>query len=68
MKPPSLFLVPNVIAEDALQLRYFSHFMEKGVIRRARMRFYLSRREAFDVESISQLYESFTQSELPLTT
>jgi hypothetical protein len=42
--------------------------MEKGVIRRARMRFYLSRREAFDVESISQLYESFTQSELPLTT
>jgi hypothetical protein len=58
----------NAIAEDALQLRYFSHFMEKGVIRRARMRFYLSRREAFDVESISQLYESFTQSELPLTT
>lgn len=58
----------EAIAEDSLQLRYFSHFMEKGVIRRARMRFYLSRREAFDVQSISQLYDEFTQSELPLTT
>ena len=56
------------IAEDALQLRYFSHFMEKGVIRRARMRFYLSRQEAFDVESISVLYQDFASSELPLTT
>ncbi|MBN8602443.1 MAG: hypothetical protein J0M26_15520 [Planctomycetes bacterium] len=56
------------ISEDVLQLRYFSHFMEKGVIRRARMRFYLSRRVVFDVESISQLYEQFHQSELPLTT
>lgn len=58
----------EAIAEDALQLRYFSHFMEKGVIRRARMRFYLSRCDAFDVQSISDLYVQFNESELPLTT
>jgi len=58
----------DTIAEDSLSLRIFSHFMEKGVIRRARMRFYLSIKQAFDAEIISQLFADFHQSELPLTT
>lgn len=58
----------ETIAEDSLSLRIFSHFMEKGVIRRARLRFYLSIHHAFDAERIRQLFEGFYQSELPLTT
>jgi hypothetical protein len=42
--------------------------MEKGVIRRARMRFYLSVKEVFDAKMIEKLFEEFQQSELPLTT
>jgi len=58
----------ETIAEDSLSLRIFSHFMEKGVIRRARMRFYLSVKEVFDAKMIEKLFEEFQQSELPLTT
>lgn len=48
------------------KIRLFDHFMEKGVIRRARMRCYLSA-DGFTEEEIRQLYEDLRNSPLPLT-
>lgn len=44
----------------------FDHFMEKGVIRRARMRFHILRPDA-EPAHIAELYRSFASSQLPLT-
>jgi hypothetical protein len=51
-------------AEQRIEL--FGHFMEKGVIRRARMRFHLVEGEA-TTAVIRELYEAFLNSPLPLT-
>ena len=48
------------------RLRLFGHFMEKGVMRRARMRFLLAPR-AITAEHISQAYRDLADSPLPLT-
>ena len=44
----------------------FGHFMEKGVIRRARMRFYTVAGELSEA-SLRELYQEFCASPLPLT-
>lgn len=48
------------------RLRLFGHFMEKGVIRRARMRFLLAP-GIVSAEHISQAYRELADSPLPLT-
>lgn len=53
-------------AEAEQRIELFGHFMEKGVIRRARMRFYLKRGDISDAE-IKAFYEDFANSPLPLT-
>lgn len=53
-------------AEPEQRLELFGHFMEKGVIRRARMRFHLIAGELTDAK-LKELYLDFSQSELPLT-
>lgn len=57
-------LVENQGEECAVNL--FEHFMEKGVIRRARMRFYLVGGDVSD-DAIISLYRRFADSPLPLT-
>lgn len=47
-------------------LRVFGHFMEKGVIRRGRMRFIVSRNE-FQPQDIATAFQDFNNSPLPLT-
>ncbi|HBE71848.1 MAG TPA: hypothetical protein DDW52_27205 [Planctomycetaceae bacterium] len=44
----------------------FDHFMEKGVIRRARMRFHILSADV-EIGQIAELYRSFAASQLPLT-
>lgn len=51
---------------SARQIRLFDHFMEKGVIRRARMRCHVSD-EGFTDEQIRSLYQDLENSPLPLT-
>lgn len=53
-------------AEAEQRIELFGHFMEKGVIRRARMRFHLVDGEASPAV-IRELYEAFLNSPLPLT-
>ncbi|MFK7735969.1 MAG: hypothetical protein AB8B50_08080 [Pirellulaceae bacterium] len=53
-------------AESEQRIELFGHFMEKGVIRRARMRFHLVEGEATQAV-IRELYEAFLDSPLPLT-
>ncbi len=48
-------------------LRLFDRFMEKGVIRRARLRLLISS-EAIDDETLRTHYDHFANSPLPLTT
>ena len=48
------------------RLRLFGHFMEKGVIRRARMRFLLAPGAIAD-EHVRQAYRALADSPLPLT-
>ncbi|MCA9158631.1 MAG: hypothetical protein KDA72_09905 [Planctomycetales bacterium] len=48
------------------RLRLFGHFMEKGVIRRARMRFLLAA-GSVSAEHISHAYRELADSPLPLT-
>lgn len=48
------------------QLRLFGHFMEKGVIRRARMRFWIAS-TAIDDSHWQAAYHQFAHSPLPLT-
>ncbi|QDV25008.1 hypothetical protein [Aureliella helgolandensis] len=47
-------------------LRVFGHFMEKGVIRRARMRVHFAAR-VMGQDEIAELYHQFANSPLPLT-
>ncbi len=47
--------------------RLFGHFMEKGVIRRARMRCMISS-HALNQSHLQELYDTFATSPLPLTT
>lgn len=53
------------------QVRLFGHFMEKGVIRRARMRFLLAEasgaQAAITQEQVIAAYRDFANSPLPLT-
>lgn len=53
------------------RVRLFGHFMEKGVIRRARMRFLLAQASAAEAaitrEQVSAAYRDFANSPLPLT-
>lgn len=60
-------VVNPLAARDMLPLRIFSHFMEKGVIRRARVQVYLSH-QTFSAGLCRELFEHFAASELPLTT
>ncbi len=53
---------------DQLKLKLFSHFMEKGVIRRARLRIYLCCKARIPESWIMNAYQEFSESELPLTT
>ncbi|MCC6508785.1 MAG: hypothetical protein IT423_06740 [Pirellulaceae bacterium] len=53
--------------EGITRLRLFGNFMEKGVIRRARVRCLVCR-EQLDARTIQQVYEDFADSPLPLTT
>ena len=48
------------------ELRLFGHFMEKGVIRRSRIRCVLSR-ERLSQEIVDRCYQEFVESPLPLT-
>jgi hypothetical protein len=50
----------------AMRLRLFGHFMEKGVIRRARMRFLVANGE-LSIDKLSEAYRRFANSPLPLT-
>ncbi len=50
----------------ALSVRLFGHFMEKGVIRRGRMRFLQASGEIRDAD-IAGAYQQFASSPLPLT-
>lgn len=50
----------------ALSVRLFGHFMEKGVIRRGRMRFLLADRALIQAD-IVEAYRQFAHSPLPLT-
>lgn len=52
--------------EPTQSIELFDHFMEKGVIRRARMRFHLHAGEVSDSQ-LKSLYEAFANSDLPLT-
>ncbi len=53
--------------EDAMQrVQLFDHFMEKGVIRRARMQFWACA-GALSTTQIASLYREFCESPLPLT-
>ena len=61
------YVANPLAAKDMLPLRIFSHFMEKGVIRRARVQVYLSH-EPFSAGLCRDLFEQFAASELPLTT
>lgn len=51
---------------DALEGRLFGHFMEKGVIRRGRMRCFISQ-HPLDLFQLQKEYRAFTGSPLPLT-
>ncbi|MEM8736286.1 MAG: hypothetical protein AAGG44_18800 [Planctomycetota bacterium] len=53
-------------SEPEQRVELFSHFMEKGVIRRARMRFHLAAGQ-LDKQGIAHLYQQFLNSPLPLT-
>jgi hypothetical protein len=54
-------------SSDCIQrIKLFDHFMEKGVIRRARMRF-LASSEQLDLQQIRSAYREFAESPLPLT-
>lgn len=53
-------------SESEQRVELFSHFMEKGVIRRARMRFHLIP-NPLDQNHVSLLYQQFLSSPLPLT-
>lgn len=61
------YVANPLTGRDMLPLRIFSHFMEKGVIRRARVQIYLSC-EPFSAGLCRELFEQFAASELPLTT
>lgn len=52
--------------ESEQRIELFGHFMEKGVIRRARMRFFLIEGEVED-QLLKELYQEFSESPLPLT-
>ena len=52
--------------DTALGVEMFGHFMEKGVIRRARMQFHLVS-EVASASLIKSLYKEFCDSPLPLT-
>lgn len=52
--------------EPQQRLELFGQFMEKGVIRRARMRFFVLEGNT-SAETLQQLYIEFAQSPLPLT-
>ncbi len=58
--------VMSPTADASLHVRMFGHFMEKGVIRRGRMRFLLSQHDICDAD-IQQAYRQFAASPLPLT-
>jgi hypothetical protein len=51
-----------------IALKLFSEFMEKGVIRRGRLRIYASSATTPHSEDLRQAYDDFVKSELPLTT
>ncbi len=64
---PSDQMHANLNADGATpSIGLFGHFMEKGVIRRGRMRFYAFPGEV-SVEQVAESYEEFADSELPLT-
>ncbi|MCA9133322.1 MAG: hypothetical protein KDA45_09215 [Planctomycetales bacterium] len=48
------------------RIRLFGHFLEKGVIRRARMRFLICE-GGLELAEVARQYLEFAQSELPLT-
>lgn len=52
--------------ESVQRVKLFDHFMEKGVIRRARMRF-LASNDELTLEQIRSAYRDFADSPLPLT-
>jgi hypothetical protein len=51
-----------------IALKLFSEFMEKGVIRRGRLRIYASSAATPDSDDLRKAYDDFVKSELPLTT
>jgi hypothetical protein len=53
-------------ASNAYQARLFEHFMEKGVIRRARMRCLIGA-TPFAESEVDEAYQAFVESPLPLT-
>lgn len=57
-------MVSSIAGQKEVEL--FGHFMEKGVIRRARMRFYAVSGELADAK-LRELYHEFCASPLPLT-
>ncbi len=59
----------NVVSssnDPETRIQLFGHFMEKGVLRRARMRFLFSP-EQLSVPELSNAYREFASSPLPLT-
>lgn len=53
-------------ADNRQRISLFDHFMEKGVIRRARMRCYFSQ-TPFTATQLLEVYRQFANSPLPLT-
>lgn len=64
---PSDLVQTELLAPAAGQLRLFGNFMEKGVIRRGRLRCLVSPTPLTDA-ALQSAYECFAESPLPLTT
>lgn len=58
---------PEKKAADGLRLHLFGEFMEKGVLRRARLRYIASVR-SMNADALDHLYHAFLNSPLPLDT
>ncbi len=64
---PSDLLQTELIDATAGKLRLFGNFMEKGVIRRGRVRWLVSDHPLAD-DNLRAAYDCFAESPLPLTT